>query len=829
MSFTVQRRHRCPVTSLMICVLPLVQPQHTNESIICGDFNVHYGNINSIGAMNLATLIDNAGFVQHVTSATHLSGNMLDLLITPRAFTLLSTPVRPTTLLTDHHVLECDLTVLKPTRLTRRVCYRKYSSIDKRAFAIDIYNAFAGTTVGLIENYRHRDRRGQARTDCHACRHGSSEDTVAHGRVVRCEAHPPPRRWRKTRLAVHRQMYTTLRDAYSRQLTTTKASHFCTVIHEAGHNMKTMFGVTNVLLGRSTPVQLPDSHNDLDLAETFHQFFIDNILNIRRAIDLRAEPNTFDRQPSDVGLHQHAQLCGFTLAETADTRRIVLQSSAKFCDLDPMPMSLLKGNIDLLAPILTDIINTSLATGVVPVDMKHALETPILKKRGLDVNSLASPISNLNLVSKTLEHYVANELRRYIDTNGFNDPFQSAYRPRHSTETALVRIHEDMTQAIDSRRGVLLVLLDLSAAFDTLDHSILLLRLRDIGLTQTVFTWFKSYLAGRTNAIKIREATSAPRLIHHGVPQGSVLGPMLFSMYILPIADIFERHQIRYHIYADDTRLHAECPPLNQADALRKIDECVRDIRRWLNCNHLLLNETNTGAIIFRSTTVRSPSAIDLCGSAVSLTPTVRDIGVILDSGLDISAQVSNACRAAYINLFRIAKIRTSLTITACEPLVHSLVTSRIDYGNAVLCGISDRLLHRLEMVQRSAARVGLRIRRGDRRSMTAVLQQLHWLPVKYRIEYKLLVIVFRALHDRTPAYLASLITPYVPRRALRSADRALLTVPRHNLEHYGRRSFSRAGPTLWNSLPEDLRLNGCMDTLKARLKTHYFKLAFNV
>ena len=147
-----------------------------------------------------------------------------------------------------------------------------------------------------------------------------------------------------------------------------------------------------------------------------------------------------------------------------------------------------------------------------------------------------------------------------------------------------------------------------------------------------------------------------------------------------------------------------------------------------------------------------------------------------------MSAQVSNACVAAYFTLFRIAKIRTSLTITACQTLAHSLVTTRIDYGNVVLYGISDSLLHRLEMVQQSAARVVLRIRRVDRRSMTAVLQQLHWLPVKYRIECKLLVIVFRALHDRTPAYLASLITPHVPRRALRFADRALLTVPRHNL-----------------------------------------------
>ena len=132
-------------------------------------------------------------------------------------------------------------------------------------------------------------------------------------------------------------------------------------------------------------------------------------------------------------------------------------------------------------------------------------------------------------------------------------------------------------------------------------------------------------------------------------------------------------------------------------------------------------------------------STIDVCEFAVSLMPTVRDISIIFDSRLDISAQVSNACRAAYFNLFCIAKIRTSLTITACKTLVHSLITSRINYRNTVLYGISDRLLHRFEMVQQSAARVVLRIRRGDLRSMTAVLQQLHWLPVKYRIEYKLL------------------------------------------------------------------------------------------
>ena len=125
---------------------------------------------------------------------------------------------------------------------------------------------------------------------------------------------------------------------------------------------------------------------------------------------------------------------------------------------------------------------------------------------------------------------------------------------------------------------------------------------------------------------------------------------------------------------------------------------------------------------------------------------------------------VSNACRGAYFHLFRIAKIRKCLDTAACKTLVHSLVTSRIDYGNAVVYRISQRLLHRLEMVQRSAASVVLRIRRGDRRSMTEALKLLHWLPVKWRVEYKLLVLVFRALQDRTPAACLSRLVDYAIR-----------------------------------------------------------------
>ena len=150
------------------------------------------------------------------------------------------------------------------------------------------------------------------------------------------------------------------------------------------------------------------------------------------------------------------------------------------------------------------------------------------------------------------------------------------------------------------------------------------------------------------------------------------------------------------------------------------------ELKRWLDRNHLLLNESKTEAIVFRSTTLRVTSVestVDVCGDVVPLLPTIRDIGVVLDNGLDMSAQVSNACRGAYFHLLRIAKIRKCLATAACKTLVNSLVTSRNEHGNAVLYGISDRLLHRIEMVQRSASRVVLRIRRCDRRSMTAALK----------------------------------------------------------------------------------------------------------
>ena len=243
------------------------------------------------------------------------------------------------------------------------------------------------------------------------------------------------------------------------------------------------------------------------------------------------------------------------------------------------------------------------------------------------------------------------------------------------------------------------------------------------------------------------------------------------------------------------------------------METCISEVKMWLYDNGLVLNESKTEATVIHSSSLRRPihiEHVDVCGQYVATSTIFRDLGVAIDADLSMVTQMANACKSAYCHLSRIAMARGAMTISVCKCLVHALVTSRLDYGNGMLFGLSDRLLHHLERVQRSAARVVMQLQRDDRQSITAILQHLHCLPVRKRIEYKLLLIIImvvhKALYAGTPMYIASLPHRHSPRRTLRSGGGLFLDVPRVNLERYGRRASVCAGPTLWNSLPLELR-----------------------
>ena len=210
------------------------------------------------------------------------------------------------------------------------------------------------------------------------------------------------------------------------------------------------------------------------------------------------------------------------------------------------------------------------------------------------------PISNLSFLSKTLERIVASQIDEYLHDNGLYAKMQSAYGKCHSTETALIRVVNDIRRAVDDQCESILVLLDLSAAFDTIDHAILLERLRfRYGLSNLVLQWFTSYLVDRTKRIMFDKFSFQPRRLSCGVPQGSILGPVLFSLYISPLEDVIRAHGLKVMIYADDSQLYIIMRQSNRATASKDLTLCIQDIMSWNVSNIIKCNLTKTEIIHF--------------------------------------------------------------------------------------------------------------------------------------------------------------------------------------------------------------------------------------
>uniref|UniRef100_A0A3P9HQ40 Reverse transcriptase domain-containing protein n=1 Tax=Oryzias latipes TaxID=8090 RepID=A0A3P9HQ40_ORYLA len=472
-------------------------------------------------------------------------------------------------------------------------------------------------------------------------------------------------------------------------------------------------------------------------------------------------------------------------------------------------------------------INASLETGYVPQSFKYAVVKPLLKKPSLDPSILANyrPISNLPFISKKV---VVKQLYCHLQDNSHFEDFQLGFRPHHSTETALVRVSNDLLLA--SEKGILsiLVLLDLSAAFDTIDHSILLHRLeQDIGIRGSALQWFKSYLSDRYQFVNVNGHSSQCTRVNYGVPQGSVLGPILFTLYMLPLGNIIRKHRINFHCYADDTQLYLSMKP-DQNEDIEKLNACIRDIKTWMTINYLLLNPEKTEVIILGPKNLRdtlSAQIVSLDGIRIASNSTVRNLGVLFDQDLSFKAHISQACRTAFFHLRNIAKIRKILSKSDAEKLIHAFVTSRLDYCNSLLAACPKSSLRSLQLVLNAAARLLAGTSRRDH--ITPVLVSLHWIPVDSRIKFKILLLTYKALHGMAPSYIKDLIVPYHPIKTLHSQNAGLLVVPRISKSTVGGRAFSHQAPVLWNKLPAHVREADSVSTFKVRLKTFLFGQAY--
>lgn len=313
-----------------------------------------------------------------------------------------------------------------------------------------------------------------------------------------------------------------------------------------------------------------------------------------------------------------------------------------------------------------------------------------------------------------------------------------------------------------------------------------------------------------------------------GVPRGSVLGPILFSLYTSPISGIASSFNISLQQYADDKQLFFSASADSLHSSIRQLESCLATLYSWFSHNGLALNGDKSQAITFgtRQKLRNYPSLprISIAGTTVPLSNHIKTLGVTLDTHLTFNNHISSVCKSAFYHTRALRHIRKSLTYDMATAVATSLIQSRLDYANSLFYGISKANLNKLQRVQNSLARIVLK--RHPSQSSRDLLSDLHWLPIQHRINFKLATITFKALSSQQPPYLSSLLHPYVHQSShtLRSSSQHILAIPRCRTE-FGKRAFSHSAPSVWNTIPIDIRSSPSIASFKRGLKSYFFAL----
>ena len=394
---------------------------------------------------------------------------------------------------------------------------------------------------------------------------------------------------------VHKKDYQDARNIYIQKLKKAKCLYLNTAVEETHGNQKKLFGLLNSLTKEPIGNQLPPD-NEESLADGFAAFFQEKIEAICKSFNLKDCLKVSSTYPNHL-----PRMLSFRAVSQGEIRRLLGKAKPTTCVLDTIPTKLLKAHQDAFLPLVTKLINLSLTTGVFPDTWKKTIVRPLLKKSGLEtVFKNYRLVSNLNSISKLLEATVVTQLQDHLYSQELLPHYQSSYRANFSTETLLVKLVDDILNGMESQEVTALVALDLSAAFDTVDHDLLLLILKShFGVDGIPLAWIKSYLDHRSFQVQVGSALSQSIEVPYAIPQGSLLGPVLFICYISTLSDIIQHTSTSMLGYADDHAVYNSFSPANEVSALEELTELTMRIRDWMRSSFLKMNDSKTELVIF--------------------------------------------------------------------------------------------------------------------------------------------------------------------------------------------------------------------------------------
>ena len=663
----------------------------------------------------------------------------------------------------DHNLINCTINCEKPKTIKVSCTVRNVKGIDSTSFTNDLsaslgdldfdegsVNEMLGKFDSSILNVLDSHAPSEQRT--RSIRPGPPwfDDEISDARRKRRQRE---RKWLKSKNVIDHDAYVEQNKATTKLIQRAKENYYQEQLETS--NSRNMFATMNKLLNNVNK-QLPDYGDLNEMCDSFARFFTGKVSKIRKDLDSVTNSVSPDNKPLEYCQNVLPKLSfsSFKQVTDEDVYKLVMSLPVKSCVLDSIPLWLFKDNIEILCEPLTSIINAFSRTGVFPSKLREAVVSPILKKPSLDKEILKHyrPVSNISYASKLMEKIVCGQIKDHLNSNDLQEPFQSAYRELHSTETALRRVRTDILRCIDDGKAVAVVLLDLSAAFDTVDHVLLLNRLKNtFGISGTALAWISSYLKDRSFRVSVGDATSSSQDLRFGIPQGSVVGPLFSVLYTCCIGTIIRKYNIHYHMYADDVQLYLPFNAKSEHDirfAIDKLSSCINEISEWMTMNKLKLNGEKTEFFLASSQHNLhhlKDICINICGSIISQSVTIRNLGVFFDQTMSMSEHVKHTAASVNYYLRNIYRIRRYITIDSCHKLVRSLVLSRLDYANSMLYGIASKDRKKLQSLQNRAARM---VFRSDRRHPSApLLRDVHWLPLESRIVFKLLLLTYKGIN----------------------------------------------------------------------------------
>lgn len=820
--------------------------------IITGDFNIHMEDTLNIYTTRFQTILSAYGLKQHVAVPTHLSGGTLDLVITRSNISdcldISSLQVVQTVTSSDHYYisLSCLFPHLASTAKLE-MSVRNIKKIDLTAFKDDIkssdlcdptkfVNVDDAVRIYNCELSRILDKHAPIKTFVVNTNNSKWwNNDCQHARKCRRRAERVHKRCKTDQSRIALSNASKLANLVIKD---TRDQYYKNKLSSCEKDIKKTYSIVNHLMERNlfkncTPDNKPDNIVVTEMKDFFHE----KVQKIYSDIEHDTVQNDLPRKSPDfIG----TEWMEFIPISDTDLNEVLSILNKKECAQDPIPVNLLYNCLEELKPIILFIVNASLRSGIFPSALKNALVKPDIKNPNGDTNDYKNyrPISNLPFLSKVIEKCVHRQLTRHLSMHNLHAEHQSGYRTNHSCETVTLAIYNDLLCITDTKHKIVLVLLDLSAAFDTINHSTLLSKLNyKFGIRSNVLKWFESYLNDRSFSVTINQACSEKCFLRIGVPQGSILGPILFILYTKELEDIAKRHGFRIYLYADDTQLYIEFNPLF-VDMLvieKRIVECLNEIRKWMLSNHLKLNTSKTEALVLQSTSrsqfnnLHTSLILDIDGDSVEPADVVKSLGVWFDQSLNFEQHVNSIIQSCNIHLRNLRVIASKLSYELKRQLIHCLVFSKLDYCNGLLYGLPNYVIARLQRVQNSCVRFlfGSKMKQWER--VTPYLKAAHFLPVKQRIEYKIALTTYKCINNVAPDYLKQTIAlKQQPLQTLRNdEDYFLLDVPK--IPNYCRtdRSFSYAAPAVWNLLPYELRTCNNIVEFKKLLKTHLFNNVF--